>query len=94
MRPGPSRTWLISKAAPFAQQDVLLRHRTLSSFRCMWPVRRVRHGAEHGHRPDDGQPGRVHRHQDLRLAELGRASGLVCTIRIMILQRGSPAPEM
>jgi hypothetical protein len=47
------------------------------------------------HRADDLHAGRVHRHEDLGLllVRVG-ASGLVRTITIMILQRGSPAPEM
>ena len=50
--------------------------------------------AEHVHRPEDLDAGGVDGHQDLRLLQVGRASGLVRTMVIMILQRGSPAPEM
>ena len=50
--------------------------------------------AEDGHRADDVHAGRVGGHQDLRLAQVRRGLGLVWTMAIMILQRGSPAPEM
>ena len=72
MRPGSEAHLRDLEAAAFAEQDVLLRHPHVVERRCMWPC-----GASSWpntcHRADDGRrPGEVDRHQDLRLAELGR----------------------
>ena len=82
------------EAASLAEEDVLLRHAHVREPDVHVAVRRVV-VAEHVHRAEDLDARRVHRDEDLRLLAGGwRPSGLVRTMQIMILQRGSPAPEM
>jgi hypothetical protein len=94
MRPGPRRTCEISKPAALAEQDVLLRHAHVveADVHVAVRARRRRRTRASGRR---SHARGVHRHQDLRLLLVGVGVGAgACTIVIMILQRGSPAPEM
>ena len=58
------------EAAPLAQQDVLLRHADVGELDMHVAARRVV-GAEDMHRPKHLHAGRVHRHEDLRLLQVG-----------------------
>jgi hypothetical protein len=82
------------EAATLAEQHVVLGHPHVGEAQVHVAVGGVV-VAEHVHRAEDLDAGRVHGHQDLGLLLVGcGASGLVRTMTIMILQRGSPAPEM
>ena len=83
------------EAAAFAQQHVLRRHAHIveAAGACGRAARRHRRTRVIG--PTMFTPGASDGHQDLRLAQVAAApSGLVWTMVIMTLQRGSPAPEM
>ena len=93
MRPGPRRTWEISNPRPSPSNTLAFGTRTSLKRMCMWPC-----GASSSPKtligPTISTPGASigTRICDWRLC--GGPSGLVWTIVIMILQRGSPAPEM
>ena len=70
MRPGPRRSWRDLEAAALAEEDVVLRHAHVGEAEVHVAVGRVV-VAEHVHRPEDLEAGRVHRHEDLRLLEVG-----------------------
>ena len=59
------------EAAPLAEEDVVLRHAHVGEAEVHVAVRRVV-VAEHVHRAEDLDAGRVHRHEDLRLLEVRR----------------------
>jgi hypothetical protein len=83
------------EAAAFAEQHILLRHTDIVEAQ-MHVAMRGMIFAEHLHRAEDFHAGRVG--IGTRICDCcfdGAAFGsLVLTITIMILQRGSPAPEM
>ena len=62
------------EAASLPEQDVLLRHAHVGEAQVHVAVRRVVL-AEHVHGTEDLDAGRVHRHEDLRLAVVGRCLG-------------------
>ena len=93
IRPGPRRSWLISKPRPSPSSMFDAGTRTLSKMMCMWPC-----GASGFPKtcmgPTMFTPGASVGTRICDWRRLGGPSGLVCTMVIMILQRGSPAPEM
>ena len=94
MRPGPEAHLADLEAAAFAQQHVLLGHAHVVEDDVHVAVRRVVF-AEHVHRRrGSSRPGVSLGTRICDCCLCGGASGLVRTMVIMILQRGSPAPEM
>jgi len=93
MRPGPRRSLRDLEAAADSKQHVVLRYAHVRETEVHVAVRCVV-VAEHEHGAEDLDSERVHGNQDLRLLQMARGVGIVLTITIMILQRGSPAPEM
>ena len=94
MRPGPRRTWEISKPRPSPSRMFVARHAHVGEAQVHVAVRRVVL-AEHVHRRRGSpRPGVSIGTRICDWRWCGGPSGLVCTIVIMILQRGSPAPEM
>ena len=93
IRPGPRRSWLISKPRPSPSSMFSFGTRTLSKMMCMWPC-----GASGSPNTCCGPmiftPGASVGTRICDWRRFGGPSGSVCTMVIMILQRGSPAPEM
>ena len=93
MRPGPSRTCEISKPRPSPSRMFSFGTRQSLKRMCMWPC-----GASSFPNtcigPSTSKPGASVGTRICDWRRCGGASGSVCTITIMILQRGSPAPEM
>ena len=93
MRPGPRRSWLISKPRPSPSRMFSFGTRTSVSRMCMWPW-----GASSWPKtcigPTTSTPGVSIGTRICDCCRCAAASGLVRTMQIMILQRGSPAPEM
>ncbi len=93
MRPGPRRTWLISKPRPSPSRMFSFGTRTLVNLMCMWP-----RGAWSAPKtcigPMTFTPGVSIGTRICDCCRWAGASGLVLTMVIMILQRGSPALEM
>ena len=81
------------ESAAFAKQHVRRRHADISKCDLGMPVRRmiVAEDAKHAL---DFHSGRVHRHQDHRLLFVRWGRGSVLPMKMAILQRGSPAPEI
>ena len=74
MRPGPRRTWEISKPRPSPSSMFAVGHADVVEAQVHVAVRGVVL-AEHVHRPEDLDARRVHRHEDLRLALVRRPVG-------------------
>ena len=93
MRPGPRRTWLISKPRPSPSSMLSLGTRTLSKTMCMWPC-----GAWSSPKtciaPMIFTPGASLGTRIIDCCWCDGASGLLRTMVISSLQRGLPAPEM
>ena len=93
MRPGPRRTWLISKPRPSPRSMLAAGTRTSVNRMRMWPC-----GASSRPKTSIGSitwtPGVSIGTRICDCCWCTGASGFVWHMTIMILQRGSPAPEM
>ena len=93
MRPGPRRSWEISNPLPSPSSMFDAGTRASLKVMCMWPC-----GASSSPKTCIGwstvTPGVSMGTRICDWRRCGGPSGLVCSIVIITLQRGSPAPEM